>query len=282
MSAIALLLILGLVSLLVTRVASIALMVTGMTQQSARFQARSALTGVGYTTTEAESIVNHPVRRRIVMALMLLGNIGLVAAMAGLLGGFVGAGGRQALLRVVLLIGGLAALYAASRSRRVDRVLSTGISKVLRRFTDLDVRDYANLLQLTGDYGVRELHVQPEDWLAGRRLDELRLADEGVLVLGIRRPDGRYLGAPDRKALVRANDTLVLYGYDKALDNLDERRAGREGDQEHRRLVAEQRRAARDEQADADDPPAGESPDGRVSDEDESTSENPHGPRSGD
>ena len=49
-----------LVSLLVTRVAAIALSVTGLSRESARFQARSAFTGVGFTTSEAESVVNHP------------------------------------------------------------------------------------------------------------------------------------------------------------------------------------------------------------------------------
>lgn len=247
MSAVALLLILALVSLLLTRVATIALVVTGMTHQSARFQARSALTGVGFTTSEAEGIVAHPVRRRIVMSLMLLGNIGLVTAVAGLLGGFLAAGGRQTLLRAGLLILGLAAVYAASRSRHVDRWLSAGISVLLRRFTHLDVRDYASLLRLTGDYAVREVHIQPGDWLADRRLDELRLADEGVLVLGIRRPDGHYIGAPDKTTAVREGDTVVVYGRGDALDELDQREAGPRGEREHRRLAAEQEQPPPDE-----------------------------------
>lgn len=242
MSAVALLLILALVSLLITRVATVALVVTGLTRQSARFQARSALTGVGYTTTEAESIVAHPVRRRIVMTLMLLGNIGLVTAVAGLLGGFLAAGGRQTLLRAAMLIVGLAVVYAASRSRFVNRWLSAGISALLGRFSDLDVRDYASLLRLTGDYAVREMYVSPGDWLAGRRLDELRLADEGVLVLGIRRPDGRYVGTPDKGSVVGEGDTVVVYGRADALDSLDRREAGDAGDREHRRIAAERDR----------------------------------------
>lgn len=253
MSAVALLIILALVSLLITRVATVALVVTGLTRQSARFQARSALTGVGYTTTEAEGIVAHPVRRRIVMTLMLLGNIGLVTAVAGLLGGFLATGGRQTLLRAALLILGLAVVYAASRSRYVDRWLSAGISALLGRFTDLDVRDYASLLRLTGDYAVRELHAQAGDWLADRRLDELRLADEGVLVLGIRRPDGHYLGTPDKTTAVREGDTVVVYGRGDALDDLDQREAGHRGDQDHRRLAADKERPPRD-----GEPPASE------------------------
>ena len=47
-------------SLLVMRIATMALMLTGLSRESARFQARSAYTGVGFTTTESESIAGHP------------------------------------------------------------------------------------------------------------------------------------------------------------------------------------------------------------------------------
>ena len=72
-----------LLSMLLTRVATIALTVTGLSREAARFQARSGLTGAGYTTTEAESIVNHPVRRRIVATLVLIGSAGIVSVIGG-------------------------------------------------------------------------------------------------------------------------------------------------------------------------------------------------------
>ena len=43
-------------SLLVTRIASVALVHTGLGREAARFQARSAFTGVGFTTSESETI----------------------------------------------------------------------------------------------------------------------------------------------------------------------------------------------------------------------------------
>lgn len=39
------------VSLLITRIATVALQLTGVSKANARFQARSAFTGVGYTTS---------------------------------------------------------------------------------------------------------------------------------------------------------------------------------------------------------------------------------------
>ncbi|MFT7642064.1 MAG: Trk-type K+ transport system membrane component, partial [Pirellulaceae bacterium] len=64
-------------SILTTRIATMALMLTGLSREVARFQARSAFTGVGYTSAETESVVEHPVRRQIVYWLMLTGNIGI-------------------------------------------------------------------------------------------------------------------------------------------------------------------------------------------------------------
>ena len=53
------------VSLLITRIATLALAATGLSTESAKFQARSAFSGAGFTTHEAENVVGHPVRRRI-------------------------------------------------------------------------------------------------------------------------------------------------------------------------------------------------------------------------
>lgn len=72
-------------SILLTRLATYVLIQTGLSREMARFQARSALSGVGYTTSEAEHMVNHPVRRRVVMLLMLLGNAGIVTVLASLI-----------------------------------------------------------------------------------------------------------------------------------------------------------------------------------------------------
>jgi hypothetical protein len=111
-------------SLLVTRVAGIMLALTGMSRESARFQARSAFTGVGFTTDEAEAVTGHPIRRRIVLALMLLGSAGVVTAVASLIVSFGGASGGQRASRALILLGGILFLLVLSRSRLVDGALA--------------------------------------------------------------------------------------------------------------------------------------------------------------
>ena len=219
-------------SLFVTRVAAIMLSLTGMSREAARFQARSAFTGVGFTTAEAESVARHPLRRRIVLVLMMCGSAGVVTAVASLIVSFGGASSSARLSRFGLLFAGVLALIILSRSRLLDRGLAR-LTAWLMRAGGLDARDYAGLLQLEGGYRVGELLVEPEDWLAGRTLGELRLRDEGVIVLGIHRRSGEYLGAPGKETRIGPEDTLVLYGSEERLEELDRRRSGEQGDRAH-------------------------------------------------
>jgi hypothetical protein len=233
------LLVVILLALLVMRVATVVLTLTGLSSESARFQVRSALTGVGFTTSEAEHVVNHPVRRRVVMLLMLIGSAGVISVVTTLIISFAGVEGRGALWRALLLAGGLAVLLVLARSSAFDRLLRRAISRALARYTDLEVRDYAALLHISGEYTVAELLVEEGDWVAGRRLDEIDLPSEGVRVLGVVRPDGEYLGAPAASTRVEPADTLVLYGRSEDVAELDRRKAGPVGDQEHSRAKAE-------------------------------------------
>ncbi len=229
------------VSILITRVATVALTHTGLSKQSARFQARSAFTGVGFTTTESEKVVNHPIRRRILLLLMLLGNAGIVTAVSTLILSFVDVNAALPLVwRIVLLISGLVLLWGIAASKWVEHHLSNIISKILKRFTDLDVSDYASMLHLAGEYQVHEMQVEDEDWLANRSLMDLDLSDEGIVVLGITRIDGTYIGAPVGSTLVKPNDTLVLYGRSTAVEKLDRRKRGIGGELDHIRSVKEQ------------------------------------------
>lgn len=240
MASILTLLVILTVSILITRVVTTALVLTGMSHETARFQARSAFSGVGYTTREAEAIVNHPVRRRIIMVTMLMGNIGIATVMATVIMSYMST--AQATdhrwLNVVLLVVGLALLWGASTSRRVERVLSRVITKALHRWTRLDIQDYVAVLQLENGYAVSEMKVEPGDWLAGKTLQEAALTNEGVLVLGIRKLDGTYLGAPRGNSRIEVDDLLILYAQIHRLEELDRRRAGPPGEIAHREAVA--------------------------------------------
>jgi hypothetical protein len=228
-------------SLLVTRVATVILTATGMSRQSARFQARSAFTGSGFTTNESEQVIKHPLRRRVIGALMLLGNVGIVASASSAILGLRSGGWGAAGWRSLELILGVFLLVCLSRSQWVDVRLTRSIGRLLRRYTDLPTRDLDNLLDLSGRYAVSELAVREGDWLAGRNLAELDLQSEGVLILGVTRANGTYVGAPQPATRVGVEDVLIVYGEEDRVDELDRRPAGAEGDRLHAAAVARQR-----------------------------------------
>ena len=248
------LLIVIVISMLVVRVATVALTLTGLSQPLARFQARSAFTGAGFTTNESEKVVGHPVRRRIILLLMLLGNAGIVTAVSSLILSFVKVEEATDVtgtiwFRMTALLVGLLALWAIAHSRWIDKWLSDWVTWALKRWSDLEIRDYASLLHLSGDYSVAELTIAQQDWLADRKLAEVRLAEEGVMVLGINKADGTFLAAPRGQAKLRAGDTLILYGSRKVLSNLDQREAGSRGNWEHVQAVDEQLQTQKREEA---------------------------------
>ncbi len=221
------------VSIVITRVATVMLTATGLSRDIARFQARSAFSGAGFTTNESESVVNHPVRRKIVLQLMLLGAAGIVTSLTSLLLSFSGANGGQTSRRIVVLVLGLIALRLLAGSQIVDRALTRLTEWALRRYTRLNVRDYDKLLHISDDFTVAEVEPREGGWLLGRRLEDLGLRAEGVIVLGIYRRDGSYLGVPGGPTLVEEGDRLVVYGEDDRVFSLSERQIGPEGDRAH-------------------------------------------------
>jgi hypothetical protein len=227
------------ISLVMVRFATVSLTLTGVSKDLAQFQALSAFTGSGFTTKESEEIVNHPLRRRIVMHLMLLGNVGIVIAISSLLLSFLSTTNRDDLwyddlwVKLVVLSLGVVFLLILASSHYVEQLMWRVNTWALRRWVHIEVHDYTKLLRLAHNYIVCELAVREDEWLTGRTLAELQLASEGVLVLGIERRDGTYLGAPRGLTKVEAGDSLILYGQQETLIDLESRAADMIGNLHH-------------------------------------------------
>jgi hypothetical protein len=233
------------VSLLITRIGSVALSLTGMSQDSARFQARSAYTGVGFTTSESEQVVNHPVRRRVLAFLMLTGNIGVAVVIASMMATFTQNGEGEEVnlyLRSFVIACALLLLWVVGTQKWVDNAIETIIAWALKKWTDLDVRDYVSLLHLADGYVVYEITINETDWVSDKTLAESTLSAEGILVLGIHRANGKYVGSPDGSTVVLAGDVLSVYGRHQRLEELDVRKKGYEGDRAHKIAIETQQK----------------------------------------
>lgn len=67
---------------IIIEISTIMLEATGLSRQVARFQAISLLTNTGFTTSEAELIIKHPVRRKIAESLIIFGTIAFAVILA--------------------------------------------------------------------------------------------------------------------------------------------------------------------------------------------------------
>lgn len=216
MTAIVTLIVIALFSLLAIRVATTALMLTGLSYDTASFQSYSAFFGVGFTTKEAELVVNHPVRRRIIRDLILVGNIGLTSALATMVATFVQ--GSNVFHSLMLIVAAALIALAISALSRLDvfrKTLDHLIASTLTQAGLVRALDYELLLRVEHGYVVSEYLIEPGNPLVGKMLRESRPWDTGVIVLAIRRDDVLLPGIPGPSDTIRAADVLVLYGQEK-------------------------------------------------------------------
>jgi hypothetical protein len=147
---------------------------------------------------------------------MVLSSAGVAGTLASLLQSFAGTSGyRQPAGRLAVLVVGLFALWRLASSRWVDARLSRAIEHVLRRWTQLEARDYVRILQIGGSYSIDEIEVDDDDWMEGR---------------------------PSGGTTIRAGDTVIVYGEARQLDELRDRKEGATGDEAHEQASARRRR----------------------------------------
>jgi hypothetical protein len=200
-----------LISFLFVRAASIALMMTGLEKHKARFQALSAFSGTGFTTKEAELIVNHPVRRKIARWLMIMGNAGIVTVIVTATSSFTTSAAYLLPLNILLLIVGIFFIYKLAKSRGFGRKWEHYIEKKLIKSPGFEESSTEDLLHFMEGYGLVKKIVTDESTMIGKSIAKLQLNKMGILVLGIER-EKSWIPAPKAGEILRNYDRLIVYG----------------------------------------------------------------------
>ena len=208
------------VSFLIVRVGAVALELSGLQRNKARFQALSAFTGTGFTTRESEMIVNHPQRRRIVTFLMVLGNAGIVSVIATFVLSLVSSQGilRPSLKFVGIVIFVLAFFWVVSREK-ITSVLTEKIKQKLMTHMDLERITVEEVLHQAQGYGIAIVEVSQTSRLAGLPLALADLRNQGITVLSIER-EGVPIPIPSAQEEIRLGDRLVCYGLLESIREL--------------------------------------------------------------
>ena len=208
-----------LVSMLVVRAGAVALVMTGMDIQRAKFQALSAFSGTGFTSRETEQVINHPMRRKIVTWLMILGNAGVVAVIVTATGSLVASEGIGVPISAVALVLGLILVYVLATRVGFLKTWEAIVQDKLGRSPDFEERPVEELLHFLQGYQLVRVKVPPESPLCGQTLAEANLPSKGCLVLGVERGI-HFTSAPRGDHCIEAHDRLVVYGRTKELEKL--------------------------------------------------------------
>ena len=205
-----------LISFLFVRGASIALMMTGLDKNKARFQALSAFSGTGFTTKESETIVNHPQRRKIVRYLMIMGNAGIVTVIVTATSSFATSEGYQLPVNLLILIVGILLIYRLAKYRGFTRKWEHFIEKRLIKSPAFEESATEDLLHFLEGYGLVKKIVHEGSSISGKTLAESKLNEKGILVLGIER-NKVWVPTPKSSEIINKGDYLVIYGPLKVL-----------------------------------------------------------------
>ncbi len=209
-------LIVALVSLVLTRMVTGALIATGLPVPVARFQARSAFTTVGFTTAEAESVVANPQRRTIVSWAMLIGNLGTPTLIVTVILAFAAPGPGDTASRLLVFAVGAAVLLILVSNRFVERALvQLGRRLALRRLASQTREEFEELLTLDEDNVVGQIMLRRDPAGSNATVLGFEHAARDLRVLAIRRAGddrGAFLGTVSVDTRLKPGDEIVAYG----------------------------------------------------------------------
>ncbi|MBD3246588.1 MAG: hypothetical protein GF333_06200 [Candidatus Omnitrophica bacterium] len=195
----------------IVRVATVILKLTGLDEKTARFQAISAFTGTGFTTSEAEIILEDDIRRKTVTVLMIMGKVGIVSIIGGLFFSF----GKDALEtnveKALILTVILYLFYKLTTLRGFSRALNKFIEKRIIARGIIRQKTLEELFYLPKGYGIAQLTIRSESKEKGLTLAEAGFIDKNILVLSIDRKEG-LISFPHANDRIQENDKLLCYG----------------------------------------------------------------------
>ncbi|MCP1312171.1 TrkA C-terminal domain-containing protein [Paenibacillus tyrfis] len=199
---------------IVLEIAVMLLIVTGLDNEIARFQAVSMLTSTGFTTKESELILRHPVRRKIGVFLILFGVFSL-AVMISTLSNLLAQSFRVPQLTGVTL--GFGAVLLAIKNKRIVNSLKRRFHKHLKQEFELHELPIEEVLYFTGSDLFTGISIGKGSAMAGRGLRDVCCPKEDINVLFVQRGDTKIRSGCLRLAL-QEGDILFVYGDKEAIE----------------------------------------------------------------
>jgi len=207
--------------LVLVEILAIALKITGLDMEKARFQVISIITNTGFTTREAELITQHPTRRRIAQILMLISYVG-TATLISLFISIINMISKGEKLMVVFGLGILILMlvFFVSRNKwiiyRMEKLIEKQLLKQMER--NKKYKTVEEVLKLNDEFGVAEFIIEENSHLIGVPLEQAGLKQKYIQVLNIDR-GSHLVHFPSSKFVFQQGDKVIVYGQ---LDSIKE------------------------------------------------------------
>jgi len=196
---------------LIVRIGAIMLMMTGLGEQRAIFQALSAFTNTGFTTSEAELITHNPHRRKIAMVLMILGYSSFAMGIAGLFGSFVQTRIIHLPFYLIALVILILLFYWMATRKKWIKGLDRIIESWLIRREKLQKDELEDLWPFDEEFGIMAVKIHGASSLIGKTPAELKLADRNIDLLTIRRK-AAFIHFPPETETFQEGDAVIICG----------------------------------------------------------------------
>ena len=200
----------GIAWLLVFWIGSILLEATGMQRAKARFQTLSAITGTGFTTSQAESVVNYPRRRYVISVLIIIGTTGIISLIVGLILFVRQTSLAPSLSHVLAIVITLAVIILLARLGVIGKLTSNIVRFIRGRKLNYYLPT-EEIIYETGDYAVKRVPVILKMIETDANLQGTGLVDGGFTILAIERED-KIIPLPPQNERIYLGDHLLCYG----------------------------------------------------------------------
>ncbi|MCK1994819.1 hypothetical protein MPH61_19720 [Peribacillus muralis] len=199
---------------LVIEISVTLLKLTGLKSKVARFQVISMLTGTGFTTDESKSIIDHPVRRKISMFLILFGAFSLaviISSISTLLSDDL------RLTELSIIIGILVVATVFIKSPFMNNRLSAKMKSEMYNHYELWQHPIEDVLFLEDDDVVMKIDIYEKSDLIDVKVGDMLPQEADINLLFVESGEVKL-----RKKLceykIKLGDILFLYGNKEEIE----------------------------------------------------------------
>jgi TrkA-C domain. len=196
--------------LIIIEVITVLFKLTGLSEEKARFQVISLLTGAGFTTKEAELITQHPSRRKLAQVLMIIGYVGFLTGISFLVDIIKKSLSYET---VAILIVFFSLIYMFFQNKFLLSYFDNFIERLIlkKQLKTKSPHKMYKLITRAKGYGVFNILIDEHSTLIGVALKDSNLKPRNIIILNIDKGN-QFIGFPTRDYIIEKEDNILLYG----------------------------------------------------------------------